>query len=315
MDNNNVETIEKTKKGNMKVLVYVLSSVIVILAGLLIYFVFIKDTSKENTKNNDANKPINKVDNNNNNVDNNTKNDNTKDDNTKNDNGNVDKPKEDNNSKSGAVSDDVIIDLIKKIKKYELLTLRNSDKKVTFNSNDITYDMLNALFDYVTGIDNSYSEHFENETTWSFSQSTADSYFKTVFGFVPKEYSSLICPNDDEALLVYDKAEKKFTFNDEHPGHGAPASGFIDYKVVDSKKSGNIYSIDVYFLRGNIADGWYINDKDFWPNSLDDLEEVTDNDLKKEFAKLEDFSSYSMYTFEFEKVNNDYILKSITPKN
>lgn len=223
----------------------------------------------------------------------------------------VDKKDDKKDDEARALSEDEIASLISKIKKYELLDLRNSEKKVSFN-NTLTNEMMNSMFDYVTGLDNSFSEHWETETTWSFKKSKADEYFNNAFGFTPKEYSNLICPVENEALLIYDKTNGTFTYNDEHPGHGGPATGFIDYKVTDSKKDGELYSIDVLFLRGNEMDGYYINDEEFNIEVPEDEEENVSM-YKKAFKNIS-ASKYTRYTFAFEKVNNNFVLKSIAPK-
>ena len=219
--------------------------------------------------------------------------------------------KDDKNEETRALSEDEIASLISKIKKYELLGLRNNDKKVTFN-NTVTNEMMDAMFNYVTDLDNSFSEHWETEETWSFKRSKADEYFNNAFGFTPKEYSNLICPVENEALLIYDKTNGTFTYNDEHPGHGGVATGFIDYKVTDSKKDSEVYSIDVLFLRGNEMDGYYINDDEFNIDIPEDEEENVSM-YKKAFKNINP-SKYTKYTFAFEKVNNSFVLKSIAPK-
>lgn len=200
--------------------------------------------------------------------------------------------------------------LINKIDKYNLLDLRNTDKKVTI-TNTVTNDMMNAMFNYVASLDDSFSEHWD-ETTWSFKRDKADDYFDNAFGFIPKDYSNLVCPVENEALLIYDKTNKTFTYNDEHPGHGGSVSGFFDYNVTSSKKDGNTYIIEVLFLRGNEADGYYINDEEFNIDADYDEEEGT-SVYKKEFKKI-DPTKYPKYSFEFEKLKGNYILKSITYK-
>jgi len=202
--------------------------------------------------------------------------------------------------------------LISLIKKYNLLDLRNSTSKVTFD-NVVTNDMLYAMFYYVVDQDDSFSKHWEDETSYTFKKNVADEYFKNVFGFTPKTYNDLVCNVDDEVLVYFDKNTGTFTYNDEHPGHGGELSGFIDYKIVDSKKDGETYTIDALFLRGNIADGYYVNDDEFNMAFTDVDEEEELSLYKKEFKKI-DPSKYTKYSFEFKKDNNDFILVSIAPK-
>ena len=211
---------------------------------------------------------------------------------------------------STELSKDEISALINRIEKYNLLDLRNTDKKVIV-SNNVTHEMLDAMYSYVASLDDSFSEHWD-ESTWSFKRDKADEYFNKAFGFIPKEYFDLVCPVDDEPLLIYDKVAGTFTYNDEHPGHGGPIGGFIDYNVTGSQKKDNIYTIDVLFLRGNEADGYYINDEEFNINIEYDSEEGP-KIYKQEFKKIDPLK-YPKYSFEFEKVKDNYILKSITYK-
>lgn len=213
--------------------------------------------------------------------------------------------KDDSNSE---LSKDEISLLIGKIKKYELLDLANPNKKVTFDGS-VTNEMLYSMFYYIEGLDDSFAKHWEDESSWSFGSNKADEYFKDAFGFTPKEYKNLICSVDDEILLNYDKDNETFTYNDEHPGHGGGFSGFIDYNVVSSSKNGNLYTINALFLRGNEMDGYYINDSEFTIDQ--EYEDDGTSIYKNEFKKINP-SKYTKFTFTFEKVNNNYYLKSIS---
>lgn len=221
----------------------------------------------------------------------------------------IDSKEDDKDTNSSELSKDEISLLIGKIRKYELLDLSSTDKKVTFDGN-VTNDMLYSMFYYISDLDDSFAKHWENETAWSFSTSKADEYFKDAFGFTPKAYTNLLCPVDDEPLLIYDKNNNLFTYNDEHPGHGGGFSGFIDYIITNSSKEGNIYTIDALFLRGNEMDGYYINNEEF--NISLDYEGDGSSLFKSEFKKINP-SKYTKYSFTFEKVNSSYYLKSIAP--
>ena len=207
------------------------------------------------------------------------------------------------------LSKDEISLLINKIDKYELLNLRDTEKKVSFSSDKVTNDMMYSMFYYVAGLDDSFDNHWD-KNTWSFKKTKADEYFSNAFGFTPKDYPNLVCPVENEDLLVYDKANGTFSYNDEHPGHGGPIGGFIDYKVTSSKKENSTYTIDVLFLRGNEMDGYYVNDEEFNITIADDEDENVS--LYKKAFKDIDISKYKKYSFVFEKVKDNFYLKSIS---
>lgn len=207
------------------------------------------------------------------------------------------------------LSKDEISLLINKIDKYELLNLRDTEKKVSFSSDKVTNDMMYSMFYYVAGLDDSFDNHWD-KNTWSFKKTKADEYFSNAFGFTPKDYPNLVCPVENENLLVYDKANGTFSYNDEHPGHGGPIGGFIDYKVTSSKKENSTYTIDVLFLRGNEMDGYYVNDEEF-NITIDDDEDENVSLYKKAFKDI-DTSKYKKYSFVFEKAKDNFYLKSIS---
>ena len=290
-----VTILSKKKKG--KLLVCILISIIIILTGLVIYFAFIKDGNKGNSKedNKSSEKKDNKVDN--------KDNDPNKDDNTK----------KDDNDKSSRNESEVISKIMKKIEKYYLLELTYG-KTTNFTKDNITDIQLNNLeTNMVAKYEDSWSDHFENEEEWSFSKSEADTFFKEVYGFVPTSYRDVICDNDGEALLIY--KNNKFVWNDEHPGHGAYAVNYLDYSVLDVKEEGNTYTLDILFIYGNEEMGFYINKNEVSAEEAyddDDYEAAQSRIYKNYFNKHKNEYKNDGYKFTFEKINGEYYLKSIT---
>lgn len=280
------ENVNKIKSKGYKTLLCVLCLIIALLAGMVIYFAFVKSDKKEK-----PDKPGSNIKINNNNND-------------------IKKPEVNDDRE---LSDDEISLLMNKVKKYYLFDLRNNQKKITFSKDNVTNEMLYSAYYYASSLDDSFSEHWENGTSWSFSTEIADEYFKNAFGFVPKEYKSIMCLEDNLELLYFNKSKSAFVYNDEHPGHGMWPVGYLDYVVTDSKKDGNTYIINGVFLTGNILDGYYVNGNEFMPDNLDDTAET--EDYIKEFKKNKDnFISGSKYILTFEKEGNNYYFKSIELK-
>lgn len=290
--------MEKEKNNKKKnILIICLIFLIAALVALCVILMVSKNKiDKKDNKNSSNNNEV--INDKNNETDNNT------DDNKQND-----KDSLKNTDTKRKLSKDEISFLMNKIEKYNLADLRNKDKKVVFDSS-VNNEMLYAMFNYISSLDDKFNEHWD-EYTWSFKEEKADDYFKDAFGFVPKKYQNLICYVDDEPLLIYNSDKKTFTYNDEHPGHGGAISGFIDYKVIDSNYDNGTYSVNVQFLIGNEADGYYINEEEFNPSSVTD---DSNSSLYKEAFQKTDSSKYSSYMFEFKKIDNSYVLKSIVPK-
>lgn len=208
------------------------------------------------------------------------------------------------------LSDDEVLLLMDKVKKYFLFDLRNINKKIIINKDNVTNEMLYSAYYYASSLDDSFEKHWEDGNSWSFSTKVADEYFQNAFGFTPKEYKSIMCLEDNIELLYYSKSKSSFVYNDEHPGHGMWPVGFLDYVVTDSKKEGNIYTVYAVFLTGNMLDGFYINADEFMPDNLNNESEP--EDFIKEFRKRkDDLSSSSKFALTFEKEKNNYYFKSI----
>lgn len=279
------EIVKESKSKGNKILICILCLVIVLLAAAVIYLAFIKrDKEKVTAKP----EPNTKVNNNNNN----------------------EKPIKNDNRE---LTDDEISLLMNKVKKYFLFDLRNNQKKITISKDNVTNEMLYSAYYYASSLDDSFSQHWENGNSWSFSTDVADEYFKNAFGFVPKEYKSIMCLEDNIELLYFNKSKSAFVYNDEHPGHGMWPVGYLDYIITDSKKEDNIYTIYGVFLTGNMLDGYYVNGNEFMPENLNDESEP--EEFIKEFKKNKDnFSSSSKYILTFEKDGNNYYFKSIELK-
>ena len=164
MDNNEEKEIVKeetvAKKGKGKgILIGSLIAVIVLLAGVVVYFAFIKDKDKD-TKKDDSSKPTNKVDNNTNNNDNND--DNNKPNNNDND----------NNVTNTTVSDEKLSSIMKKFKKYGLFELKYGGNQ-EFSKDKITTYQYQNLESYILSNDTSdnWQEHFDNGEEYSASKS------------------------------------------------------------------------------------------------------------------------------------------------
>ena len=290
-----MENEASKKKG--KVLVGILVAIIVVLIGLVIYFAFIKNNNKNKNTN-----------------ESNTSESNNKDDNTDNTNpDNGDSTKKDDNNDIKEDENEIISNVMKKVKKYYLFELTYG-KTTKFNKDNITDIQLNNLeTNMVAKNRDEWSDHFEDESEWSFTKNEADAFFKDVYGFIPTSYRDVICENDNEPLLVY--KDNKFVWNDEHPGHGAYAVDYLDYDVLSVKKDGNLYTLDILFLYGNEEMGYYINGSEIneeFDYSSEDYDEQLSKFYKTYFSKHKNEHKNDAYQFTFAKVNGEYYLKSIT---
>ena len=273
---------KKKEKGG---LIAFLIIIIILLAGATVYFAFIRDNDKKK----DDNKSSEKNNNNNNNIGNDPEPDNT--------------PKE--------ISNDELSTIMKKFNKYYLMELIYGGNS-SFSKDKLTDIQLKMLESYMVGkYSEEFQDHFEDNSEWSFSKTEADTYFQDLYGFKPSSYRDVICDNDDEALLYF-KGDK-FVWNNDHPGHGGYAVGYIDYYVADSKVEGNTYTINLVLLYGHEEMGYYINgvsiDDKVNIESEDDYDKITAQ-YKSYFNKHKNEYKNKAYKFTFEKKNGNFYLKS-----
>lgn len=207
------------------------------------------------------------------------------------------------NNKPTKKTDEELI--IEKIKKYNLIALRYYKNDLSFKKSEVTEaisysePMGELLFAYV-------SDH------GSLNREAADKLYKDLFGYAPETMIPYVCPLDNEELLSVDDAKELYYINENHPGHGGRIYDYIDLKIIDTKKTDNLYEVSVAFLYGNNADGFYINDKEIELPTSDEKEYTEEDYIKayKDFFKEKtDFTDVEKYTYTFEKENNNYILK------
>ena len=201
--------------------------------------------------------------------------------------------------------------LINVINEYGLDALSYEYDNVKF-SNKLSNGILYLAFNYISKNDDSDINHFEDSKKWEIDKSKFDDYFSHAYGFVPKEYKNIICKVDNEVLVYYNKDTKKFTYNDNHPGHGYYGSGYIDYYITSYKKEKDLYTIDVLSLLGSPIVGYSINDKDITNNivsSSDDMDELEKMYQKYFKEHLDDFKNVKKYQYVFQKVDNNYYLR------
>lgn len=269
------------KNKNGSALIIVLISLVIILSATLSYFIFFKDSNKSSSKDNAKSSAKTK-------------------DNTK---------KDDDNKN---ITEEEINDMVDIIGKYYLrpLSWYGEDKK--FNDK-VDQLMLYLMYSYMVSVDQkAWTNHFDNNSKWSFTKEKADKYFKKVYNITPKKYEDILCPGDNEVLVIYDDINEEFIFDDNHPGHGLSPIDFMDYYVVSSSKKNNIYTLTLIFLYGNEMDGFYVNDKELSVDFGDSYQEPEDyiKAYKNYFKKnIDKYLKGIKYTYVFEKKDNNYFVK------
>lgn len=190
--------------------------------------------------------------------------------------------------------------VMEKVLKYKLFGLSYYDEEIDLSTDELIEPKLELLYAYVED---------------KLSDSDANAYFRDLYGKVPTEHKSYICPLDNKELLSYDEKNETYYINNNHPGHGGRIYDPLDYKVIDFKEDNNIITISVIFLYGNNADGFYTNDQEFISDVDPDINgdgEFTDdeyqeyiNKIKEEFKKTNEFDGVKKYVYTFEKVAVD----------
>ena len=190
---------------------------------------------------------------------------------------------------------------------FRVLSWYGKDHKFTDNKVDGLMGYL--LYSYMVSIDgDNYIEHFDTNEKWTFTKQQADSYFKKAFNMTPKKYEDILCPEDNEVLVIYDDVNEKFIFDDNHPGHGLAPIDYLDYYIASSTKKDNIYTVSIIFLYGNEMDGYYINDQEL-DLELDDAEDYA-KAYKSYFKNnIKKYLDVPKYTYVFEKSNGNYFIK------